>query len=41
MVGIELHTLKEKDTKLRCSDKYNHRPEGDGAILIGILVGKY
>lgn len=26
--------------KLRCSDYYGNRPEKDGAILIGVLVGK-
>lgn len=41
MVGIELATLSEKKSKLRCMDKYNHRPERDGTILIGILVGKF
>lgn len=40
MIGIEMLTLTEKHSKLRCSDKYNHRPESDGTILIGILVGK-
>lgn len=40
MVGKELTELLLKNSKLRCSDKYNHMPEGDGTILVGILIGK-
>lgn len=40
MVGKELVELSAKGSRLRCSDKYNHLPEGDGTILVGILIGK-
>lgn len=40
MVGKELVELLNAGSKLRCSDKYNHVPEGDGTILVGILIGK-
>lgn len=39
MVGKELSTLKEHGTKMRCLDAYGHRPEGDGTILVGVLIG--
>jgi len=39
MVGKELVELLNKGSKLRCSDRYNHNPEADGSILVGILIG--
>lgn len=28
------------NSKLRCLDKYDHMPQQDGTILVGILIGK-
>lgn len=39
MQNIELTNLESH--KMRCEDFYGHRPERDGAVLVGILVGKY
>lgn len=40
MLGIELHKIFDLNHHMRCSDRYGSHPERDGAILIGILVGK-
>lgn len=40
MRGETLITIEEKHSEMRCLDKYGNRPERDGALLIGILVGK-
>lgn len=39
MKTIELTNLANH--KMRCEDLYGHRPERDGAVLVGILVGKH
>uniref|UniRef100_A0A6M2DWJ4 Putative leucine-rich repeat neuronal protein 3 n=1 Tax=Xenopsylla cheopis TaxID=163159 RepID=A0A6M2DWJ4_XENCH len=39
MRGETLITIEEKHSEMRCLDKYGNRPERDGALLIGILVG--
>ncbi|KAJ6647296.1 Leucine-rich repeat neuronal protein 1 [Pseudolycoriella hygida] len=40
LVGMELNDLLHQDRKLRCLDKFNHTPQNDGTILVGILIGK-
>ncbi|XP_026477176.1 slit homolog 1 protein-like [Ctenocephalides felis] len=39
MIGENLLTIEKKHTEMRCLDKFGNRPERDGALLIGILVG--
>lgn len=39
LVGQELAVLKQHGTKMRCLDRYGARPERDGAVLVGILIG--
>lgn len=40
MEGRNLIDLAEGNIEMRCLDLYGNRPERDGNILIGILVGK-
>lgn len=39
MLGKELSVLKERNSKLRCSDRFGNRPERDGKLLVGLLIG--
>lgn len=39
MKGIKMIDLTDKNSNMRCLDKYGRRPEGDGAVLVGVLVG--
>lgn len=39
MIGKHLSDISDKGVRLRCSDHYS--VERDGAILVGILLGKY
>lgn len=36
---MELSELYNRTSKLRCLDKFDHTPENDGAILVGIFIG--
>ena len=40
MKGYTMKHLHEIHRTMRCVDKYGHRPEKDGAILLGTLIGK-
>lgn len=40
MQGKPLQELSEKGVRLRCSDHFGFNTDRDGAILIGILLGK-
>ncbi|XP_047038831.1 leucine-rich repeat neuronal protein 3-like [Helicoverpa zea] len=39
MRGYTMKHLHEIHRTMRCVDKYGHRPEKDGAILLGTLIG--
>jgi hypothetical protein len=39
MRGQTLQSLAESESHLRCLDLFDHEPEKDGAILIGVLIG--
>ncbi|XP_060809017.1 leucine-rich repeat neuronal protein 3 [Amyelois transitella] len=39
MRGYNMKHLHEVHRDMRCLDKYGHRPEKDGAILLGTLIG--
>lgn len=39
MAGKKLTDLSDKHVKPRCLDKYGNNPDGDGSILIGLLLG--
>ncbi|XP_059479910.1 leucine-rich repeat neuronal protein 2-like [Neocloeon triangulifer] len=39
MRGQTFNTLAQNEEHLRCLDLYDHHPEKDGAILIGVLIG--
>lgn len=40
MRGYTMKHLHDIHRTMRCVDKYGHRPEKDGAILLGTLIGK-
>ncbi|KAG6443873.1 hypothetical protein O3G_MSEX003089 [Manduca sexta] len=40
MRGYTMKHLHDIHRHMRCVDKYGHRPERDGAILLGTLIGK-
>lgn len=40
MRGYSFKELHEYHRKMRCLDKYGNRPERDGSILLGTLIGK-
>ncbi|XP_048004216.1 uncharacterized protein LOC125240358 [Leguminivora glycinivorella] len=39
MKGLTMKQLHDKKSHMRCVDKYGNRPERDGAILLGTLIG--
>lgn len=39
MAGQSMVELQHKHSQLRCGDKYGNNPAGDGALLIGLLIG--
>ncbi|KAJ3652392.1 hypothetical protein Zmor_018361 [Zophobas morio] len=39
MVALTFYDVYKKETTMRCLDLYGHRPERDGALLVGILAG--
>lgn len=39
MSGISIIDLDHRHYHMRCLDFYNDRPERDGVLLIGILIG--
>ncbi|KAJ0182873.1 hypothetical protein K1T71_000849 [Dendrolimus kikuchii] len=39
MQGYTMKHLHDSHRSMRCLDKYGHRPERDGAILLGTLIG--
>lgn len=39
MANRSLKDIAEKQTEMRCLDKYDNHPEKDGQILIGLLLG--
>lgn len=39
MSGISILDLDHRHYHMRCLDFYNNRPERDGILLIGILIG--
>ncbi|XP_050440621.1 leucine-rich repeat neuronal protein 2-like [Adelges cooleyi] len=39
MRGVSILDLDHRHYHLRCLDFYNHRPERDGVLLVGILIG--
>ncbi|XP_063632622.1 leucine-rich repeat neuronal protein 3-like [Cydia splendana] len=39
MRGLTMKQLHDKKSHMRCVDKYGNRPERDGAILLGTLIG--
>ncbi|VVC27839.1 Hypothetical protein CINCED_3A010861 [Cinara cedri] len=39
MSGISIFDLDHRNYHMRCLDFYNNRPERDGILLIGILIG--
>lgn len=39
MSGISILDLDHRRYHMRCLDYYNNRPERDGILLIGILIG--
>ncbi|XP_053621887.1 leucine-rich repeat neuronal protein 3-like [Plodia interpunctella] len=39
MRGYNMKKLHELHREMRCLDKYGHRPERDGSILLGTLIG--
>ncbi|XP_063836619.1 leucine-rich repeat-containing G-protein coupled receptor 6-like [Ostrinia nubilalis] len=39
MRGLTMQHLNSIHRHMRCVDKYGHRPEKDGAILLGTLIG--
>lgn len=39
MRGYTMKHLHDIHRTMRCVDKYGHRPERDGAILLGLLIG--
>lgn len=39
MAGQSMVDLQHKHSQLRCGDKYGNNPQGDGALLIGLLIG--
>lgn len=39
MKGISMVELDHRHSVMRCVDKYGNRPQNDGALLIGLLIG--
>lgn len=39
MKGLSMVDLEHKHSQMRCLDKYGNRPQNDGALLIGLLIG--
>lgn len=39
MSGISILDLDHRNYHMRCLDFYNNRPEKDGVLLLGILIG--
>lgn len=39
MKGLSMVDLEHKHSQMRCQDKYGNRPQNDGALLIGLLIG--
>ncbi|CAH0761760.1 unnamed protein product [Diatraea saccharalis] len=39
MFGYTMHHINQIHRTMRCVDKYGHRPERDGAMLMGTLIG--
>lgn len=39
MSSLTLYDVYEKQSTMRCLDRYGHRPERDGVLLVGILAG--
>ncbi|XP_062563198.1 leucine-rich repeat neuronal protein 3-like [Armigeres subalbatus] len=39
MKGLSMLDLEHKHSQMRCLDKYGNRPQNDGALLIGLLIG--
>lgn len=40
MRGKNLTDLSHKNVKMRCVDRYGYRPERDGSVLVGVLIGE-
>ena len=40
MEGQTLYDIHKKKSIMRCLDIYGNRPERDGAILVGLFIGK-
>lgn len=41
MKGIQMEDLRVRHYHMRCLDTYGHRPERDGALLIGVVIGLF
>ncbi|RZC39590.1 leucine-rich repeat neuronal protein 1, partial [Asbolus verrucosus] len=39
MAELTFYDIYQKQSSMRCLDLYGHRPERDGALLVGILAG--
>lgn len=39
LAKVALVDLEHKHSQMRCQDKYGNRPQNDGALLIGLLIG--
>lgn len=41
MKHLSFAEIHDKEYHMRCEDYYGRRPERDGPVLVGILIGKY
>lgn len=41
MQGLSMESLQKKNYEMRCLDFYGHRPERDGVLLVGVVIGLF